>query len=97
MFYKLTNPTVLPALLKDIPMGCKDSVLPEPLLTNQNVNYLTFEKNARNPYNDNLCLVRAVALHLFGSERLEEETFKLFKHSSKFVGKEIHQSSSVFT
>ena len=25
-------------------MGFKDSVLPEPLLTNQNVNYLTFEK-----------------------------------------------------
>ena len=43
-FYKLTKLTVFPALLKDIPMGCKDSVLPEPLLTNQNVNYLTFEK-----------------------------------------------------
>ena len=43
-FYKLTKLTVFPALLKDIPMGCKDSVLPEPLLTNQNVKYLTFEK-----------------------------------------------------
>ena len=28
-FYKLTNLTVFPALLKDIPMGFKDSVLPE--------------------------------------------------------------------
>ena len=26
--YKLTNLTVFAALLKDVPMGCKDSVLP---------------------------------------------------------------------
>ena len=43
-FYKLTNLTVFVALLKDVTMGCKDSVLPEPLLKNQNVNCLTFEK-----------------------------------------------------
>ena len=76
-------------------MGCKDSVLPEPLLKNQNVNCLTFEKNTRKPYNDNFCLFRAVALHLFGNERLEEETSKIFKlflnncgeaHPSKFQG-----------
>ena len=77
-FYKLTNQTLFAAILKDVPMGCKDSVLPEPLLKNQNVNYLTFEKNTRRPYNDNLCLFRAVALHLFGNERLEEETSKFF-------------------
>ena len=77
-FYKLTNLTIFAALLKDIPMGCKDSVLPEPILRNCNVNCLTFEKNSSQPYNDNLCLLRAVALHLFGSERLEEETSKIF-------------------
>ena len=77
-FYKLTNLTVLAALLKDVTMGCKDSVLPEPLLKNQNVNCLTIEKNTRKPYNDNLCLFRAVALHLFGNDRLEEETSKIF-------------------
>ena len=59
-------------------MGCKDSVLPEPLLKNQNVNCLIFEKSTRKPYNDNLCLFRAVALHLFGNERLEEKTSKFF-------------------
>ena len=59
-------------------MGCKDYVLPEPLLKNQNVNCQIFEKNTREPYNDNLCLFTAVALHLFGSERLEEETSKIF-------------------
>ena len=77
--YKLTNVTVFAALLKDIPMGCKDTVLPEPLLRNGNVNCLTFERNSSQPYNDNLCLFRAVALHLFGNERLEEETSKIFK------------------
>ena len=59
-------------------MGCKDSVLREPLLKNQNVNCVTFEKNTRKPYNDNLCLFRVVALHLFGNNRLEEETSKIF-------------------
>ena len=55
-FYKLTNLTVFAALLKEVPMGCKDSVLPEPLLKNQKASCLTFEKNTRKPYNDNLCL-----------------------------------------
>ena len=59
-------------------MGCKDEVLPESLLKKQTVNCLTFEKNTRKPYNDNLCLFRALALHLHGNERLEEETSKLF-------------------
>ena len=31
MFSRLTNLTVFAALLKDVPMGCKDSVLPENL------------------------------------------------------------------
>ena len=76
--FKLTNVTVFAALLKDIPMGCKDTVLPEPLLRKCNVNCLTSERNSSQPYNDNLCLFRAVALHLFGNERLEEGTSKIF-------------------
>ena len=77
-FYKLTNLTVYAALLKDVPMGCKNTVLPEPLLKNQNVNYLTYEQNTKEPYKDNLCLFRALALHLHGNERLQEETSKVF-------------------
>ena len=30
-FYKLSNVTVIASLLRDIPMGCKDTVLPESL------------------------------------------------------------------
>ena len=95
-FYKLTNLTVFAALLKDVPMGCKDCLLPEQLLKNQTVYRLTFEKNTRKPYNDNLCLFRAVALHLLGNERSEEETSKIFKLFLNNLGKQIHQSSRVF-
>ena len=81
-FYKLTNLTVFAALLKDVPMGCKNAVLTETLLKNHTIKCLTFEENTRQPYNDNLCLFRALALHLNGTQRLEEETSKLFNFSS---------------
>ena len=59
-------------------MVCKDAILPESLLKNHTVNCLTFEKNTRKTYTDNLCLFSELALHLPGNERLEEETSKLF-------------------
>ena len=77
-FYKFTNLTVFAALLKDVPMGCKDAVLPEPLLKRCTINCLTFEENTRQPYNDNLCLFRALALYLYGNQRLEGQTSKIF-------------------
>ena len=103
-FYKLTNLTVFAALLKDVSMGCKDCLLPEPLLKNQNVKCLTFEKNTRKPYNENLCLFRAVALHLLGNGRLEEGTSKSFNfflnncgeaNPSKFQGVHMTDISKV--
>ena len=75
--YKLTNLTVLAALLKDVLMGCKNAVLPEPLLRNGTINCLTYEENTRQPNNDNLCFYRALALHLHSTQRLEGETSKL--------------------
>ena len=77
-FYELTNLIVFAALLKDVPMGCKNAVLPEPLLKNHTINCLTYEENTRQPYNDNLCLFRALALHWHGTQRLEKKTSKLF-------------------
>ena len=59
-------------------MGCRDAILPEPLLKNCIINCLTFEEITRQQYNDNLCLFRALALHMHGNQRLEEETSKLF-------------------
>ena len=83
-FYKLTNLTVFAALLKNVPMGCKNAVLPEAQLKNGTINCLTYEENTRQPYNADLCLFRALALHLHGTQRLEEETSNLF---SFFINK----------
>ena len=74
-FSKLTNLTVFAALLKDVPMRYNDAVLPKPLLKNHTINCLTYEENSRQPCNDNMCLSRALAVHLHGNQRLEEETF----------------------
>ena len=60
-------------------MGCKDTVLLEPLLKSHIVNCLTLEKNTLQTHNDNLCLFRALALHLHGNKKLEQETSKVFK------------------
>ena len=77
-FYKLANLTVFSAFLKDVPIGCRDAVLHEPLLRTSTIKCLTFEENTRQPYNDNPCLLRALALHLHENQRLGEETPKIF-------------------
>ena len=41
------------------------------------VDYLTCEKTTRKPDSDKVCLLRALALHLHGNEKLEEETPKV--------------------
>ena len=46
-FYNLRNLAVFAALLKDVPMGCKNAVLPEPLLKNYTINCLTYEKKCK--------------------------------------------------
>ena len=77
-FHKLTKNTFFAALLKEVPKGCKDTVFADPSLQNHSVKCLTFEEKTWKPYKDNLCLFRALALHLHGKERLESETSKLF-------------------
>ena len=46
-FFKLTNSTIFAALLRDIPMGCKDVVLPESRLRIPSINCLTYEQNTK--------------------------------------------------
>ena len=76
-FAVITNVTVFVALLTNIPMGCTDSPLPEPLLRNLEVNCLV--SNGHNePYNNTLCLFRAVAIHLFGSVDVELHATEIF-------------------
>ena len=83
-FYNLTNLTVFGALLKDVPMGCKDGVLPEPILKNCSINCLVYEKTTRQPYKDKLCLFRPLTFHLHGNQRLEEEISESF---SSFINR----------
>ena len=49
-FFILTNLTILAAILKGIPMGCKDAVLPESLLRNPTVNCFTCEIITKKTY-----------------------------------------------
>ena len=91
--YKLTNVTVFASLLKDTPMGCKDTVLPEPLLKIHNANCFTFERNTTQPYNDKLFFFRALSLHLHGNSKLEEENANFFIFSLR-ARKEISQFSN---
>ena len=54
-FCQLTNVSIFAILLKEVPMGCKDTVLPDPLMKNFSVECLTFEESTRKPCNDHLC------------------------------------------
>ena len=69
-FYKLTKFTIFTAFVKEVPMGCKDTVLPDPKIKSRSINSLTFEENTRKPYNDTFLLLRALPFQLHGNERL---------------------------
>ena len=51
--------TIFAALLKNIPMGCPDSVLPEPSLKKHSVNFLSFIGKVNQPYKDYVFLFSA--------------------------------------
>ena len=70
--------TIIAALLKNVPMGCPDSVIPEPLLMNNQVNCLVSDQNSKPAYNDILCLFRALAVNSQGTTNFETSTSKIF-------------------
>ena len=76
-FKLITNVTIFAALLKNIPMGCPDSVLPEPLLKNHSVNCLLSNKDEE-PYKDQLCLFHALAIYMNGHKDLDSHTSRYF-------------------
>ena len=83
-FALTTNVTIFCALLKSIPMGCIDAVLPEQLLRRPDVNCLV-SNGYGETYKDYLCLFRAIAVHLYGSSELEinaKNLFSVFLHES---------------
>ena len=76
-FKLITNVTIFAALLKNIPMGCQDSVLPEPSLRHTQVNCLLSNKD-KEPYKDHLCLFRALAMYMNGQIDIESHTSRYF-------------------
>ena len=76
-FHKLTNVANFAATLKNVPMGCTDTVLQDPLLKTYSFKCLIYKESTRKPNNDNFYLFRALALHLHGNEKLEEKNSKL--------------------
>ena len=69
-------------------MVCKIAVLLERLTTKTHhiANCLIYEGSTREAYNDNVCLSRALALHLHGNGRLEEETSKMLNIFPEKIG-----------
>ena len=82
-FKLITNVTIFAALLKNIPMGCPDPVLPESLLRHTQVNCLLSYKD-KEPYKDQLCLFRAFAMYMNGHKDLESHTSRYF---TEFISK----------
>ena len=77
-FKLITNLTIFAALLKNVPMGRPDSVIPDPLLRNHQGNCLISDAHTQQSYNDHLCLFRALATHLHGTTNLETSTSMIF-------------------
>ena len=77
-FYNLTNLTGFCCFTQRHTYGVQERSFPEPLQKNHTINCLTYEENTKQPYNNNLCLFRALGLHLHGNQRLEEEISKVF-------------------
>ena len=77
--YKLTNVTVFAALLSKVTRGMqRRSTATAVYKKNHTVNCVTYEEVTRKAYNDNLCLLRALALQLRGNEVVQEKTSRMF-------------------
>ena len=82
-FKLIANVIIFDALLKNIPMGCPDSVLPEPLLRHMQVNCLLSNKD-KEPYKGHLCLFCALAMYMNRHNDLSSHTSRYF---TEFVSK----------
>ena len=77
----LINVTFFLYHLTDIPLGCHQVQLPSILIQNRLVK--CFVSDSRNrPFDDNLCMFRAVAYHLYGESEYQQQYVTLFE---KFI------------
>ena len=58
----------------------------EPLLRNNYFKSLVSDQNTKQPSKDNLCLFRALAVHLLGTTSLETSTSKIFNKILEKLG-----------
>ena len=82
-FWKLTNVTVFAILLKNIPMGCRNALLPDHLLKERFNNCLTCNQKPC----DILTFFKSLAIQLHRDKRSEERTCNVFKLYVKEKGK----------
>ena len=82
----ITNIITFAAFLKNIPMGCPDSVLPEPSQRRTQENSLLSNKD-KEPYKDHSCLFRALAMCMNGHKDLDSHTSRYF---TEFITKSVH-------
>ena len=76
-FYCVTNVTFFVYLMPRFAIGCTDVELPNALIRNKGIKSLLSDSNKK-PYHDNLCLFRAIAFDLQGSENLSNNTLQYF-------------------
>ena len=77
-FYCVTNVTFFVFLLSGVPLGCIEQSIPSTLLRNPIVKCFVSDCEKR-PYQDNLCMFRALAYELHGSNELQQNTMELMQ------------------
>ena len=84
-FKLVTKVTIFAAFIKNILIGCPESVLTEPLLRHTQVNCLLSNKD-KESYKDHLCLFRSLALYMNGNNDLDSQTSRYFTDISSKSG-----------
>ena len=75
-FYCVTNVTFFVFLLSGVPLGCIIQNIPSLLLRNGYFKCFVFDCNKK-PFQDNLCMFRALSYEIHGSNELQQNTLKL--------------------
>ena len=74
-FFCVTSTTFYINPLVNFPIGCCDEPIPKQLIDNRYISVLSRNRHSGNPYTDNLCFFRCLALHQGGDEsKLEKPT-----------------------
>ena len=77
-FYCVTNVAFFVFLLSGVPLGCMTQNIPSILLRNGYVKCFVSDCEKK-PYHDNLCMFRALAYDLYGSDELQNKTMELMQ------------------